>query len=391
MRKIVLVLVLASTVSFWQQATAALIFRQGEGWSSESEDAGAVEATASAQLRKAESLESENNLKRALGAYRGLVRKFPASGAAPKAQLKVGEINERLGDYNKAFDAYAAYVLNYPRGEDFDRAVEAQFKIAKLFLEGERKRVFGVPTLPSMARAQEMFEWIDKYAPFSKYAPLSQFNVGLTLEKQGKFAEAIAAYKTLITKYPSEPIAADAQYQIAYVYWKLGREGSYDRSATNKAREAFEDFIARYPKSEKIPQAQENLKSLSGRETQSASEVAKFYDKQKNYKAAVIYYNEVIKQQPGTPEAEAAKARIEELKNLVGEDSLRPGPEQTETGARASQRRKLQSQVDTAARPDYVGPPVSVPDEVAPEKPKPRTSPEDLAPVPAVEPSLPQQ
>lgn len=391
MRKIILVIFLAVYVSIAGRANAALIFRQGEGWHGESEDTGPVEATASAQLQKAEEYENKGDYRHALGAYRALVKKYPSAGVASKAQFKVGEMNERLGDPSKAFDGYAAYVLKYPKGESFDRAVEAQFNIAKLFLEGERKRVFGVKTFSSMTRAQEMFQWIINNAPFSRFAPMSQFNIGVTLEKQGNLPESIAAYQALITKYPDSPAAAEAQYQIGFVYWSQSRSGSYDRMASDKAREAFEDFIARYPKSEKIPQAQENLKSLSEREIQGALGIAKFYDKQKNYKAAYIYYNQTIKQQPGSADAETAKNRIEELKNLVGEDALRAGPERTETGARASQRRKLQAQVDTAARPDYVGPPVVVPDETAPSKPKIRVSPEDLGPVPAVEPALPQQ
>ena len=45
--------------------------------------------------------------------------------------------------------------------------------------------------------------------------------------------------------------------------------------------------------------------------------VAQFYDKQKNYRAAVIYYNEVIRQEPGSTESERAKKRIDQLKGKV--------------------------------------------------------------------------
>ena len=164
-----------------------------------------------------------------------------------------------------------------------------------------------------------------------------------------------------------------------------------NQQARNKSREAFEDFIARYPQSEKVPQAKENLKALQGTETAGSMGVAKFYDKQKNYKAAVIYYNLVIKEQSAGPDADLAKARIEALKQLVGEDALQAGPERTETGERARARRKLQAQVETNSRPDYLGPPVVVPDEVAPAKPKLRTAPDALGPLPNIEPPLPLQ
>jgi outer membrane protein assembly factor BamD len=243
-----------------------------------------------------------------------------------------------------------------------------------------------------MARAQAMFEGIVKNAPYSKYAPLAQFNVGQALEKQGEFPKAIEAYQLCVNKYPGDAIADDALYQVGYVRLRESREGSYDRATANKARESFEDFIARYPDSEKVPQARENLKSLEGGANKGTLEVAKFYDKTKKFKAAVIYYNDVIKNEPGSPDAEYAKARIEALKGQYGEDALRAGPEKTETGSRAAERRKMQAKVDTASRPDYVGPPVVVRQaniETGPSKPKLRTSPNGLSPVPAVEPALP--
>lgn len=391
MRKLIPVILLSAALFgvTTLPSEAALVYRSGEGWSSESEAEGAVESTASAQLRKAQELENNGDIKGALSAYRGLVRKFPTSGVAPKSQFKTGELYEKTGDYEKAFDAFGKYLTTYPKGEDFDAAVEAQVNIAKRFLEGERKRLFGVKTFSSMERAQKMFEEIVKNAPYSKYAPLCQFDVGQACEKQAKYPEAVAAYQLVTQKYPGDSLAVDAQYQVGYVYLKQSRE-SNDPSAINKARDSFEDFIARYPNSEKVSQAKDDLKSLSGNESKSSLTVAKFYDKQKSYKAAVIYYNEVIKSQPGTPESDYAKNRIEELKNLVGEDALRPGPERTETGERARMNRKLQAKVDTSARPDYAGPPVTVPDEVAPKQPKVRTAPDDTNPMPAVEPALPQ-
>jgi len=366
MRKFLPILILFSAWAgaFSQQSSAALVYRSGEGWTSETEGEQPVESTASAQLHKAQNLEVSGNLKEALKAYSKLVRKFPTSGVAPKSLLKVGELSEQLGEYEKAFDAYGKYLTTYPRAEDFDRAVEAQFNIAKRFLEGERRQLFGVKTFASMERAEKMFEDILKNAPYSKFAPLCQFNLGQANEKQKKYTEAVVAYRDLTQKYPGDSLAVDAQYQIGYVYLKQSKE-SNDPADRSRARDAFEDFIARYPNNEKISQAKDDLKSLAEHDTKSLLAIAKYYDKKKSYQSAVIYYNEVIKQSPGTPESDIAKKRIETLKVSMGEDALRSGPERAENGERALLNRKLKAKVDTSARPDYTGPPVTpVPDEV---------------------------
>ena len=309
-------------------------------------------------MKKAESLEAAGNLSGALNAYRGLVKAYSGSILAPKAQRKIGILLEKTGDPDKAYTAFDVYLTKYPRGEDFDSVVESMFKIGKLFLEGQKRRVLGMPLTASMSRAQQMFEGIVKRAPYSKWAPLAQFNVGQALEKQQKYPEAIAAYQQVFARYPNDAIADDALYQVGYVQLREFREGSYDRASAVKARQAFDEFISRFPESEKVPQARENLKTLETGQTKNVMGIAKFYDKSKQYKAAVIYYNDVIQQMPGSPESEAAKARIAQLKDQVGEeDALRAGPEKAETGERAAARRKLQARVDTVSRPDYVGPP----------------------------------
>lgn len=377
------------------RAAAAIDYTPGTGWTTE-DAAGqsAAEATASAQLVKAQALEKAGDYKQAMIAYYALARKFPRSGAAEDAQLKAGDMAVLSGDYDRGYALYNEYLTKYPKGDGFDDALQGMYGIGQKFLDGARRQLFGVKTFPSMARAQQIFESIVKIAPFSKWAPLAQFYAGQALEKQSRQDDAIAAYEEVISRYPTNPTAADAQYQIGYVYLVESRT-AYDRSAASKAQDAFEDFLARYPSSEKAPQAQDNLKTLQSRENSNAVQIAEYYDKKKNYKAAVIYYNEVIKEQPGSPEARKAEDRINALKAKVGDAALQPGPEQTETGSTAQEQRRIQAQVETASRSDYVGPPVAqptpAPDETAPGKPGLRTSPDDLAPQPAVEPPLPAQ
>jgi outer membrane protein assembly factor BamD len=375
---------------------AAVLYRSSEGWSVQGDPGSSVEIAAVELMRRGEQAEASGDRKEAIGLYRSLVKKHGASQLSPKAQRKIGVLLERGSEFDPAYEAYSTYLAKYPDGTDFDSSVDSMFRIAKLFLDGQKRKVFGVPIASSMSRAQEMFEGIVKRAPFSRQAPLAQFNLGQCFEKQGKYPEAIQAYQQVVSKYPGDAIADDAQYQLGYVLLRQSREGSYDRAASVKAREAFEDFVNRYPNSEKVPQAKENMRLLQGGVVKGSLDVAKFYDKTKQYRAAVIYYNEVIQQQPGTPDADYAKARIETLREQVGEDALRAGPERSETGARAAARRKLQAKVDTASRPDYVGPPVIVPEErivqkapMPPGRPQLRTAPGAVDPLPAIEPPLP--
>jgi outer membrane protein assembly factor BamD len=119
-------------------------------------------------------------------------------------------------------------------------------------------------------------------------------------------------------------VAVDAQYQIGYIWFTAAQTGTKDAAAAANAKTAFQDFLFHYPKSEKAAQARANLDILEHKQTANSYKVAKFYDKQKYYRAAVIYYNEVIRQQPGSEESNQAKKRIDQLRAKYGDAALQP-------------------------------------------------------------------
>lgn len=352
----------------------------------------ANESAAQQELRRGEALESSGKLDSALKVFRGIVKSDALTAAAPKAQFHIGHILESKGDTQAAFKAYTEYTTKYPSGTDFDAVIKSQFDIAKLYLGGKKSRVLGVSVqLKSPYEdAEKMFSEIVKRAPYHRLAPLAQFNYGLALEKQTKVAEAVAAYKEVITRFPGDPVAHDAQYQIGYVQLHEAKTGSYNQQTRQQAVESFEEYMNRQPKSEKTAQARENVKVLNAAEIKNTMDIAKFYDKTKNFKAAAVYYNEVIRNAPGGKESDQARKRIEELKSIAGADVLRTGPEKAQSGDMELARRRAQARVDVASRPDYNGPYVPLPPLPDDGRPRLRTPLGPVGPVgPITEPPLP--
>ena len=146
----------------------------------------ADEAVAKGDLKRVDELIASNELSDALKLARTIVAQRGQTSAAARAQFMIGQILERKQDYEDAFKAYSDYLTNYPRGGDFDNTVKAQFDIAKMYMEGRKKKVLGVTVATSYGKAETMFADIVRRAPFHRLAPLAQFNVGQVLERQGK-------------------------------------------------------------------------------------------------------------------------------------------------------------------------------------------------------------
>ena len=272
----------------------------------------------------AQTAEKEGNLKRAISVYRNLLKHHPKDALAPSALYRAAQLQEQLHNYTPAAQLYSELVERYPSSPNFDQAIEGQFRIGEVYLNGKKLKFLGIPLASALDRAVTIFANVVRTAPYGKYTARAQFDIGLAREKQGANDAAIQAYQAVVDKFPNEPIAVDAQYQIGYIWFTAAQKGTKDAAAANNAKTAFQDFLFHYPKSEKAAQARANLDLLEHKQTANSYKVAKFYDKQKYYRAAVIYYNEVIRQQPGSEESNQAKKRIDQLRAKYGDAALQP-------------------------------------------------------------------
>jgi outer membrane protein assembly factor BamD len=327
-------------------ASASLVWRPGEGWSDES--GGDVSASSSRdQLETAHKLEAEGQRDDAIKAYKSLLRRWPLSFFAPEAQFRLGKIQEDEADYPDAFKAFQTMVKKYPSSDYFEQALGEQYRIANLYLAGEPQRVWKIPVGPSMDKTVDMYNEIIKNAPYGTYAAQCEFKIGLSREQQRKFTDAVDAYQKVLDDYPTSAVAADAQYQIGYAWMRAASSFSYDQSAAQKAIEAFQDFLVRYPNSDKAAQAQDDIQKLGKEQTQGALNIAQFYEHQHDTRAAFIYYNEVVREDPNSAQAQVAKRRIQELRPMVEAMPGGAGPDGTPVA--------VASPTATAAAPDASG------------------------------------
>jgi outer membrane protein assembly factor BamD len=307
-----------------QSSNASVIFKPGQKPEYVAPGEEEMSGNAAELFKIGETAEKDGNPKRAIKAYRTLVKRHPKDALAPGALYRYAQLQEQVHDYTPAAESFSLLVQRYPSSPHFEDAIEAQFRIGEIYLNGKKLKVLGIPLASSLDRAVTIFASVVRTAPYGKYTARAQFDIGLAREKQGANDAAIQAYQAVVDKFPNEPIAVDSQYQIGYIWFTAAQLGTKDAAAAANAKTAFQDFLFHYPKSEKAAQARANLELLDRKETVNSYKVAKFYDKQKYYRAAVIYYNEVIRQQPGSQESNEAKKRIDQLRAKYGDAALQP-------------------------------------------------------------------
>jgi len=367
-----LLLFAAACVAFPERSPAPVVFRPGEKVKYKAPGEEEIIGNANELFSQAEAAAQNGDRKRAIKIYKHLVKRYPRSNVAPEATFRAARLVEEEGNLFKAAAIYRGLMETFPQTPHFQEAIEAQFRIGEILLDAKKKKILGVPLGSTMDDAAEIFAAIVRSAPYGRYTARAQYDIGRARENQGSADLAIDAYQAVVEKFPNDPLAVDAQYQIGYIWFTAARAGTYDPAAADRARTAFQDFLFRYPKSEKAAQAREDLALLDHRLVKGSLEIAKYYDKAKNYRAAVLYYNEVIRQQPGSPESAIAKTRIEQLRSKVGDAALQSAAEMAERRAKSNPQK-------TVAKSPGEAPSNA---ERAPNPPDMRGNPNDLAPLP---------
>jgi outer membrane protein assembly factor BamD len=383
------ILVLAAAVFLLSEpGLASVVFQPGKKAKFVAPGEEEMSGDAAELFQIGQTAEKEGNTKRAIRAYKSLVKRHPRDKLAPAALYRAGQLQEQLHQLTPAADSFRELVERYPSSPNFEEAIEGQFRAGELYLNGKKLKVLGIPIASALDRAVTIFANVVRTAPYGKYTARAQFDIGLAREKQGANDAAIQAYQAVVDKFPNEPVAVDAQYQIGYIWFTAAQRGTKDAAAAANAKTAFQDFLFHYPKSEKAAQARANLDILEHKQTANSYKVAKFYDKQKYYRAAVIYYNEVIRQQPGSEESNEAKKRIDQLRAKFGDAALQPALSVGQSGKKKGEARGARTAGTGSAKPGAANNEAPLP---APETDSSLPPPASLAPdtTTAPEPLLP--
>lgn len=245
-----------------------------------------------------------------------IVRIWPLSDHAPRAQYLLGRCLEAEGKDEAAFNAYQAIIEKYPRSENFVEILQRQYGIAGRFLGGQWFRLWNtIPIYPSMDETAKLYVKIVNNGPYSEVAPHAQLRIGAAHEKEKNYPDAVKAYETAADRYHDQPlIAADALYREGVSYQKEASTAEYDQSTAGKSIAAYTDFITLFPDDVRVPQAQKTIVLLKAEQVRGNFVIAQFYEKSRKWAGAIVYYNEVLQLDPNSRYAPQARQRIEALK-----------------------------------------------------------------------------
>ncbi len=255
----------------------------------------AVKSTPREQLEYSLTFLNGKKYNEAISEFKKLIKHYPRSKEAPEAQYYMGKIEEELNKPYEAFKAYQVVIDKYPFSERAGEIVDIEYQIGNQLLEGRNQRgKWAEVFVGGDDRVINVFRTVIKNAPYGKYAAISQYKIGLYLKERGLFDEARDEFEKTMNDYPNSEWAKAAQFQIAMADTNRSSNAQHEQKTTQIAIDGFREFVKTHPESELTPEAKKQIGRLRDKEAQNNFLIAKFYEKENNYKAACVYYRDIV-------------------------------------------------------------------------------------------------
>lgn len=262
------------------------------------------------QFDYAKGFYDEKKYPEAIREFKKLLKAYPKSFEASESQYYLGVIEEKLDNLYEAYLAYQKVIDKYPFSERIKEIIEKEYNIAEKFIGGYKRKALGM-TLPVENPAIEILAKIVENSTYGPLAPKAEYKLGLLLKGLQRYYEAEDAFNKVISNYPDSEWVEPAKFQVASCRAAVSRGPDYDQGAMQDAKQKFEEFVKEHPDAVLSKEAEDNIGKLKEKEAAASYNIAVFYEKQKAYQAARIYYENVMTNYSDSPWAAKALERLQ--------------------------------------------------------------------------------
>ena len=167
-------------------------------------------------------------------------------------------------------------------------------------------------------QAAKKFEEVDRQHPYSEWARKSLLMSAYAHYEGTEYENSITAAKRYVTLHPGSPDAAYAQFLIGSSYFDQIPDVSRDQQRTQRAMEALDEVVRKYPNTEYAIAAKKKLEVARDQLAGKEMDTARFAQKRGQYIAAINRFKIVITQYQTTRHVEEALMRLTETYMSLG-------------------------------------------------------------------------
>ena len=166
--------------------------------------------------------------------------------------------------------------------------------------------------------AVKKFEEVDRQHPYSEWARKSLIMQAYAQYEARDYDECINSAKRYVSLHPGSPDAAYAQYLIGAAYFDQIPDITRDQGATDRAMQALDEVVRKYPTTEYAASAKKKLEVARDQLAGKEMAVGRYYLEKKDFTGAINRFKVVVTQYQTTRHVEEALMRLTESYMALG-------------------------------------------------------------------------
>lgn len=224
----------------------------------------------------------------------------------------LGEAHFALGSYWKAAQQFETVSEN-TAGDLFFRAVERTMDVARAFLSGEKRIVWGFLPLPAQDEGIQLLDRCWQRVPGTRLGELAlRIKADYFFEK-GDMVSAQAEYALLAREYPNGRYVRLAMIRSAEAAEAMFNGLPYDDRPLLEATERYQQVAQAFPEFAEREDVAARLAGIRRARAAKDLSIAEWYERTNRVGAAVYYYRTIVQDWPDTPASDAAAERLASL------------------------------------------------------------------------------
>jgi len=230
-----------------------------------------------------------------------------------RALYLLGVANYQYGDRIVSFYNFDELMDNYTDSKYFYPALEKQFQIAEGYLSGYKRRFLGLPLLSAEDEAVEMLFRIQQRSPGSPLAERALKRTADYYYADAQYDLAADAYQAFIDRYKRSPDIPQVRLKKAFAELAQFHGTKFDPTPVINARTSLEELAIDYPDLARQENVAAVVDRIDAALARKVYQIAHFYIRTHEPKAAAFTYRYLIKNYPNSAEAEKAKVELAQL------------------------------------------------------------------------------
>jgi outer membrane protein assembly factor BamD len=166
--------------------------------------------------------------------------------------------------------------------------------------------------------AAKKFDEVDRENPYSDWARKALLMSAFANYQAEEYTDCINAAKRYVTLHPASPDAAYAQYLIGASYYDQILDVTRDQERADKAINALEEVVRKYPDSEYAASAKKKIDMARDQLAGKEMEIGRFYLSKRDFTGAINRFKVVVTQYQTTRHVEEALERLTEAYVAIG-------------------------------------------------------------------------